>query len=417
MPIWLNLCAAVTSGIIAALLGFVLIPFLRRIHFGQTILDEGPAWHKSKQGTPIMGGFLFIIGSIAATALGYTVWRIMGGTDLTDEETGSHALRLLTVMLFSLFYSGACGFTDDFIKAVKKRNEGLNPKQKILFQIVFCAAFLAIMYALGDHETTIDLIFVKLNFGILYYPIMMLFMMFLINAVNLTDGIDGLCGSVTVVTMLVLTVLCASFGERELSLYAITIAGGCIGFLIWNLHPAKCFMGDTGSMYLGGAFGGSPSDVNAYAASTFFSVDRYASYRTDWGAAYERGELILSDRYTTSNAVHQGSKVPEAELPAFFDWLYDLEYNKLGLPRPDLVIYLDVDVETSLARMERRQLKHHTQADIHEKDAAYLERCLRVGHLAAAHYGWRVVPFQKDGEVRALAEKHEEIFQIVRSVL
>ena len=83
MPIWLNLCAAVTSGIIAALLGFVLIPFLRRIHFGQTILDEGPAWHKSKQGTPIMGGFLFIIGSIAATALGYTVWRIMGGTDQT----------------------------------------------------------------------------------------------------------------------------------------------------------------------------------------------------------------------------------------------------------------------------------------------------------------------------------------------
>ena len=254
MPIWLNLCAAVTSGIIAALLGFVLIPFLRRIHFGQTILDEGPAWHKSKQGTPIMGGFLFIIGSIAATALGYTVWRIMGGTDLTAAETGNHALRLLTVMLFSLLYSGACGFTDDFIKAVKKRNEGLNPKQKILFQIVFCAAFLAIMYALGDHETTIDLIFVKLNFGILYYPIMMLFMMFLINAVNLTDGIDGLCGSVTVVTMLVLTVLCASFGERELSLYAITIAGGCIGFLIWNLHPAKCFMGDTGSMYLGGAF-------------------------------------------------------------------------------------------------------------------------------------------------------------------
>ncbi|MCQ2407611.1 MAG: phospho-N-acetylmuramoyl-pentapeptide-transferase [Oscillospiraceae bacterium] len=254
MPIWLNLCAAVTSGIIAALLGFVLIPFLRRIHFGQTIRDEGPAWHKSKQGTPIMGGFLFIIGSIAATALGYTVWRMMGGADLTDANTGNHALRLLTVMLFSLLYSGACGFTDDFIKAVKKRNEGLNPKQKILFQIVFCGAFLAIMYALGDHKTTIDLIFVKLNFGILYYPIMMLFMMFLINAVNLTDGVDGLCGSVTVLTMLMMTILCASFGERELSLYAITIAGGCIGFLFWNLHPAKCFMGDTGSMYLGGAF-------------------------------------------------------------------------------------------------------------------------------------------------------------------
>ena len=254
MPIWLNMCAAVTAAVIAALLGFVLIPFLRRIHFGQTILDEGPAWHKSKQGTPIMGGFLFIIGSLAATALGYTVWRITGGTDLTSPDTTTHALRLLTVMLFSLFYSGACGFTDDFIKAVKKRNEGLNPKQKILFQIVFCAAFLAIMYALGDTDTTIDLIFAKLNVGILYYPIMMVFMIYVINVVNLTDGIDGLCGSVTVVSMLVMTVLCAKFGENELSLYAITIAGGCIGFLVWNLHPAKIFMGDTGSMYLGGAF-------------------------------------------------------------------------------------------------------------------------------------------------------------------
>lgn len=254
MPIWLTLCAAVTAAVIAALLGFVLIPFLRRIHFGQTILEEGPAWHKSKQGTPIMGGFLFIIGSIAATVLGYTVWRIKGGTDITSQAATTHALRLLTVMLFSLLYSGACGFTDDFIKAVKKRNEGLNPKQKILFQVVFCAAFLAIMYALGDHATTIDLIFVKLNFGILYYPVMLLFMIYMINAVNLTDGIDGLCGSVTVVSMLCMTVLCATFGELELSLYAITVAGACIGFLVWNLHPAKCFMGDTGSMYLGGAF-------------------------------------------------------------------------------------------------------------------------------------------------------------------
>ncbi|MBQ5337712.1 MAG: phospho-N-acetylmuramoyl-pentapeptide-transferase [Oscillospiraceae bacterium] len=254
MPIWLTLCSAVTAAVIAALLGFVLIPFLRKIHFGQTILEEGPAWHKSKQGTPIMGGFLFIIGSIAATVLGYTVWRMRGGPDLTSADTTTHALKLLTVILFSLFYSGACGFTDDFIKAVKKRNEGLNPKQKILFQVVFCSAFLAIMYALGDHETTIDLIFIKLNFGFLYYPLMLLFMIYMINAVNLTDGIDGLCGSVTVVSMLCMTILCATFGELELSLYAITIAGGCIGFLFWNLHPAKCFMGDTGSMYLGGAF-------------------------------------------------------------------------------------------------------------------------------------------------------------------
>ena len=170
-------------------------------------------------------------------------------------------------------------------------------------------------------------------------------------------------------------------------------------------------------MYLNGAFGAHPSDVNAYAASTFFAVDRYASYRTDWGEIYENGGLILSDRYTTSNAIHQGSKLPEAELPAFFDWLYDLEYGKMGLPRPDLVLYLDVDLPTSLKRMQHRQEKHNTKADIHEQDVAYLENCLRIGRLAAAHYGWTVVPFMKDGAERELEEKHEEIFSIIRSAL
>ena len=151
-------------------------------------------------------------------------------------------------------------------------------------------------------------------------------------------------------------------------------------------------------MYLNGAFGTHPSDVNAYAASTFFAVDRYASY-------------------PTSNAIHQGSKLPEAELPAFFDWLYDLEYGKMGLPRPDLVLYLDVDLPTSLKRMQHRQEKLNTKADIHEQDEAYLENCLRIGRLAAAHYGWTVVPFMKDGAERALEEKHEEIFSIIRSAL
>ena len=132
---------------------------------------------------------------------------------------------------------------------------------------------------------------------------------------------------------------------------------------------------------------------------------------------YENGGLILSDRYTTSNAIHQGSKLPEAELPAFFDWLYDLEYGKMGLPRPDLVLYLDVDLPTSLKRMQHRQEKLNTKADIHEQDEAYLENCLRIGRLAAAHYGWMGVPFMKDGAERALEEKHEEIFSIIRSAL
>ena len=170
-------------------------------------------------------------------------------------------------------------------------------------------------------------------------------------------------------------------------------------------------------LYLGGQFGSKPGDVNAYAASTFYAVDRFASYRDDWGKLYEAGGLILSDRYTTSNAVHQGSKLPEEELPAFFDWLQDLEYNKMGLPQPDLVIYLDVDVETSLARMRRRQQKTHTSADIHEKDVAYLERCLRTARRAAAHYGWTTIPFQKDGREREVDEKNREIYSILLDYL
>ena len=170
-------------------------------------------------------------------------------------------------------------------------------------------------------------------------------------------------------------------------------------------------------MYLAGKFGENPSDVGPCAASIFYAVDRYASYMTDWGEYYNRGGVVLSDRYTTSNAVHQGAKLPEAEQPAFFDWLYDLEYVKLGLPRPDLVIYLDVDIETSLARMRHRQEKTGKDGDIHEKDVAYLETCLRTGERAAEHYGWRRVALRKDGEIRELDEKHEEIFAAVRAAL
>lgn len=170
-------------------------------------------------------------------------------------------------------------------------------------------------------------------------------------------------------------------------------------------------------MYLNGDFGSRPDDVNAYASSIFYAVDRYASYMTDWKAYYQSGGVVLSDRYTTSNAVHQGAKLPSEEQPRFFDWLYDLEYVKLGLPRPDLVIFLDVDLATSEARMHRRQLKTGKSGDIHERDTEYLQLCLDTGHRAAAHYGWRVVDFMKDGKEREVDEKHEEIYQIVRELL
>ncbi len=252
LHLWINIAIAIVSFAIAALIGVVLVPYLKKIHFGQTILEIGPKWHKSKQGTPIMGGFMFIISSIIATIIGYIIYREKY-LDITNSETTTNALRLLACIVFSILFS-AIGFADDYIKAVKKQNLGLNAKQKMLFQFLLSAAFLSVLYSLGDTSTEIDLIFTKLDFGLFYYPIMLLFMIFLTNAVNLTDGVDGLCGTVTLVAMLALTVICSLMKLHEISFFAIAIAGGCLGFLLWNLYPAKCFMGDTGSMFLGGAF-------------------------------------------------------------------------------------------------------------------------------------------------------------------
>ena len=170
-------------------------------------------------------------------------------------------------------------------------------------------------------------------------------------------------------------------------------------------------------MYLGGQFGTDPKDVNAYAASTFFAVDRFASFKQDWGAFYAQGGILVADRYTTSNAVHQGSKLSDEELPAFFRWLSDLEYVKMGLPKPDLVIYLDVDLETSLARMKQRQEKNSTKADIHEKDVDYLRRCLHTADMAAEYYGWKRIPFLKDGAERDVDEKNDEIYNLILSYI
>lgn len=169
-------------------------------------------------------------------------------------------------------------------------------------------------------------------------------------------------------------------------------------------------------LYLSGAFGTRPDDVNAYAASTFYAVDRFASFRLDWKADYEAGGLILADRYTTSNACHQGSKLPDDELPAYFDWLYDFEYHRLELPRPDLVLYLDVELDVALAQMAERRRVSGESGDIHEKDAAYLGQCLRAGRRAAAHYGWTRIACLRDGKMRSIEDIHEQIVSHVLSV-
>ncbi|MBR6119044.1 MAG: deoxynucleoside kinase [Oscillospiraceae bacterium] len=170
-------------------------------------------------------------------------------------------------------------------------------------------------------------------------------------------------------------------------------------------------------MYLGGEFGENPNDVNAYAASTFYAVDRYASYRKAWGEYYQKGGLILSDRYTSSNAVHQASKLPAPARPDFYRWLYDLEFIRFGLPTPDLVLYLDMPTELTEQLMRRRENSTHTHADIHEKDLDYLRLCRKTGLEAAAYYGWRVVSCARDGAVRGIEEIHEEIYRNVKANL
>ena len=170
-------------------------------------------------------------------------------------------------------------------------------------------------------------------------------------------------------------------------------------------------------MYLGGQFGSKPSDVNAYAASSFYAVDRYASYKMDWGQWYEEGGVVLSDRYTTSNAVHQASKESGEGRDKFLQWLYDFEYDKLGLPRPDLTIYLDVPTDYTEKLLRSREQATNTNADIHEKDMQYLATCRETGRAAAEFYGWTVIQCVKDGQMRTIEDIHEEIYTAVKQCL
>ena len=170
-------------------------------------------------------------------------------------------------------------------------------------------------------------------------------------------------------------------------------------------------------MYLGGEFGTSPSDVNAYAATAFFAVDRYASYKKVWGQWYDEGGLIVSDRYTTSNAVHQTSKEPPEKQGEFLKWLYEFEYDRLGLPRPDLTIYLDVPTDFTEKMMRKREADTNTSADIHEQDLAYLATCRRIGKTAAEYYGWTVIECVRDGAMRTIEDIHQEICRHITACL
>lgn len=170
-------------------------------------------------------------------------------------------------------------------------------------------------------------------------------------------------------------------------------------------------------MYLAGEFGTHPSDVNAYAASAFYAVDRYASYKKVWGEWYEGGGLVVADRYTTSNAVHQAAKLPAEEREAFFHWLCEFEYEKLGLPAPDQVFYLDVPTATSVQMLRARENATNTHADIHEQDTEYLRTCRETAGQASECLNWYRVRCVSEGVMRAIDDISEEIWTEIGSIL
>jgi dTMP kinase len=166
-------------------------------------------------------------------------------------------------------------------------------------------------------------------------------------------------------------------------------------------------------MYLNGEFGENPEAVNPYAASTFFAVDRVASFIKVWRAYYQSGGILLTDRYTTSNALHQGSKLPENKRSAFFKWLYEFEFGLMELPKPDIVLYLDIPVDAALERIEKRKALTGGSTDIHERDTAYLKECQSCGSQAADFYAWRKIACFAGKTARSEQEIHEEIYSIL----
>ena len=194
------------------------------------------------------------------------------------------------------------------------------------------------------------------------------------------DGLDG-CGKSTQLAMLDDALKARGIHYRQISFpdYA---------------QPSSALV----KMYLGGELGGSPAAVNAYAASSFYAVDRYASYKCFWQEDYEAGVPIVAARYTTSNAIHQMTKCPESEWDAFLEWLEDYEYNLLGLPRPDKVLFLDMPPEVSQKLLEKRYDGDCEKKDIHERDREYLLSCRRAAFYVAKKWGWTIIPCSCDGE-------------------
>ncbi len=241
-----SLCLLGISFVLASIGGIFLIPFLHRLKFGQEIREEGPSWHKKKSGTPTMGGFIFIFASVLTAVLG----RLVLGVIFPEKNFGGLYLMLGMSLCF-----GAIGFLDDYIKVILKRNLGLTAKQKFTLQFIVSAVFSVWFVASKtvSGEIIIPFTGLSVNFGYFYIPIAILVMLATVNSVNLTDGLDGLATSVTIVIAIFYMIISNIRGGDSVAVFASTLLGGCFGFLLFNRYPAKVFMGDTGSLFLGGA--------------------------------------------------------------------------------------------------------------------------------------------------------------------
>ena len=246
----LVLLAAAISFLVSALMGKWMVPLLRRINFGQTIREVGPKWHKKKNGTPTMGGFLFIIGVFLAAAVCLPLYY---GQPSQDPALRSQSLTKAVGGLLMALGFGLVGFIDDYIKVVKKRNLGLNVKQKLVLQFLVAGAYLLTLSLSGVGTATYVPFAGSVDLGIWFWILSAIGIVGIVNAVNFTDGIDGLNASVTFFVAVTFMVMAGILQNGGMSIAAAAVAGGCLGFLVWNFNPAKVFMGDTGSLFLGGA--------------------------------------------------------------------------------------------------------------------------------------------------------------------
>ncbi len=245
----LSMFAFAAALAVTLVFGPIFIPWLRKLKFGQEIREEGPTWHQKKSGTPTMGGIMFISGMTVAILAATIIFAVKGNFN------AAYAKCLLLFVIALGF--GVIGFIDDYIKVVKKRNLGLTAPQKFIMQVVLAAVYVAALYIMGELETSVIIPFTSFEWTMpvwLYIPFVMFIVVGVVNAVNLTDGLDGLASSITAVVGIFFTAVSyIAFEEYGVTVFAAALTGGLIGFLCFNKYPARVFMGDTGSLFLGAA--------------------------------------------------------------------------------------------------------------------------------------------------------------------